>query len=275
MELLQAVILGVVQGLTEFIPVSSSAHLAVLPYIMKIQNVFLSSLSFDTALHGGTLLALLIYYHKEITKLTLAFLSGITTPERRKTNDFKLALYLIIGTVPAFLIGYYFKYYIETKLRGPVSIAVLLMGFGLILLLADKIGKKKKDIAKMSLVDSIIIGCAQALALMPGVSRSGITMTTSLFLGYDREASANYSFLLSIPAVAGAFAVKVPNILKTGSSVDLLLTGVGFIAAAISGYAGIVILLKVVKKYSFLPFVIYRLMIGAGLIILVVGMGAK
>ncbi len=263
MEILQSILLGVIQGLTEFLPVSSSAHLSALPQILGIHSPLLNSVGFDVALHAGTLCAILIYFRKKIADLLAGFAGGIASEKGRKKPDFKLSLFIIIATIPAVIAALIFQKQIEGVFRSPALTAAMLAVFGLILLLADKTGKRKKTMDKMGLADAVVIGLAQALALIPGVSRSGITITAGLFRGYKREDAAEFSFILSTVAVFGAIVFEFKDIIKEGAGAGFPVMLAGFAAAALSGMLAIKFLLSFVKKNSYLVFVIYRIALAA------------
>ena len=258
--------MGIIQGITEFLPVSSSAHLALYPKIFNVHSALLDSVSYDVALHAGTLVALVLFFWKRILTLIGAFLKGLASGEARKTQDFKMGLFVIIATIPGALVGYKWNKYIEETFRDPVKIGTLLAVFGLVLLLADKIGNKTRETGDMNFFDSIIIGIAQALALIPGVSRAGITITSGMFLGFKRKDAAEFSFIMSIPIVAGAFLLELKHLIKTASGDGLSLSLIGFAAAAITGIFTIKFMLDFVKKNSYVPFVIYRVVFGLALI---------
>jgi undecaprenyl-diphosphatase len=267
MDYLWSAILGIVQGLTEFLPVSSSAHLDVIPAIFKVNSPLLNSLTFDVALHGGTLLALVIFFWKKIVSLCRAFFTGLISKEARKNKEFWTAVYVLIAAIPAGLAGVLAGDRIEDSVREhPAVIGTMLLIFGIVLYLADRAGKKQKEIGEMRILDSIIIGCAQVLALIPGVSRSGSTIMASLFCGFKREDAAEFSFLLSIPVIAGAFLFKLKHILHTPGHEGKAIMVLGFLAAAISGYWAVRFLLGFVKKHSYLVFAIYRGIFGIFLI---------
>jgi undecaprenyl-diphosphatase len=266
MDYLHAIVMGIIQGLTEFLPVSSSAHLALYPKIFNVSSALLNSVSYDVALHAGTLLALLIFFRKKVLELLGAFFKGLAGAKARQTQDFKLGILIIAGTIPAVLAGYFLGDYLESAFRSPVKMASMLIIFGGVLWLADRAGKKRKEMAGMNLIDSLIVGFAQALALIPGVSRSGITISAGLFAGYKRKDAAEFSFLLSIPAVAGAFAMQAKHLLKSGTDEKVVLILLGFTASVIAGMLAIKFLLDFVSKKSFTPFVIYRFVIGAAIL---------
>ncbi|MCE5299391.1 MAG: undecaprenyl-diphosphate phosphatase [Spirochaetia bacterium] len=267
MNYVHAVIMGLIQGLTEFFPISSSAHLVLYPKLFASGSALLNSLSFDVALHAGTLAALVIFFWKQILRLLGAFFRGLAGGQAAKSADFKMALYIAAATVPAVFAGYFFGDYIEAKTRNPVFIGAVLIVFGLFLYAADRAGTKRKTQGAMNLADALLIGTAQALALIPGVSRSGITITTGLLAGYRREAAAEFSFILSIPAVFGAFAMQARNIMNISGG-EIMVTLSGFMAAAVSGLIAIKVLLDFVKNHNYTVFAAYRLILGAAIIII-------
>lgn len=250
MTIIQSIILGIVQGISEFLPISSSAHLIFIPWAL---NWPAHTLTFDVALHIGTLFALLLFFWKEwwgIIKSPLLWL-------------------LIIGCIPGAIAGLLGEKYFEETFRGPVTIAVFMIGLALLLWLAEIYGKKKRGLAAVNWLDALIIGVAQAFALMPGVSRSGITMTTGLFTGLSREAAAKFSFLLATPIILGAGLYKGYGLLKHGLPTDERAPFlIGMITAAVVGFFAIKYLLKYLQKNSFYLFIWYRIIVGIGLIVL-------
>jgi undecaprenyl-diphosphatase len=253
MDIVQAVVLGLVQGLGEFLPISSSAHLVLVPWLM---NWAYSGLTFDIALHVGTLIAVVIYFWKDWLRLLS---KGLTQPKEKEGTLF---WYLVLATIPGALIGFVLENIAETVFRNPVLIAFMLILLGVILYTVDRKGKKQIDVQHISLKTSLLIGLSQALAIIPGVSRSGITMTTALALGMTREGAARFSFLLSAPIILGAALVKVPKLIDNPSLIDAGFLA-GMIVACISGLAAIGFLLRYVQTKTFLPFVIYRFVLGA------------
>jgi len=262
MTITHAALLGIIQGFTEVLPISSSAHLILIPRLLGWSE---SGLTFDVALHLGTFIALSIYFRRDIVDLVVNFSSGLRQ-RRFNTPATRLPLYLIAGTIPAAIFGKTLEKPIEELFRqSPLLIAGFLMLFGLLLALADTIGPKKWKMDRITLKSSLLIGIAQCLALVPGVSRSGITITAALFLGFNRESAARFSFLLSLPIVAGAALLKVGHLVKSGippGEGGILLTGIA--TSAICGYLSVALLLKMVQRYSLYPFVWYRLVAGAG-----------
>ncbi len=264
---IEAFILGVVQGVSEFLPISSSAHLIVIPWLMKWKDAFINSLTFDVALHFGSLIALLAYFWREWIKLAREFFKGIYEKSTYSTSGRRLVWYIIIATIPGGLFGYLFEKKVETVLRNPFHIAIALIALGIVLYFADKQSEKNnRPFGKLTMKDSIIIGISQAFALIPGVSRSGITMTTALFLGLDREASARFSFLMATPIIMGAAFLKLHGLLHyfPGNEVRPFIWGV--IGSAIVSYLVIDGLLKYLRRHSFDIFVWYRIIFGVLLI---------
>lgn len=265
MDFLHALVLGALQGLTEVLPISSSAHLILLPHFLGWEA---SGLTFDVALHVGTLLALLVYFRNDIAKLVSDLVAGIreqsfALPQRR------LPLYIIAGCIPAAIVGKTLEEPIDAIFRSNlVLIALLLIGFGLALALSDHLGEKKKEIAEITLSTALLIGLAQSLALFPGVSRSGVTITAALFLGFSRSASARFSFLLSLPIVAGAGILKLWEMARKGvpaGELEVLIAGVA--TSALFGYLSVAFLLSYVQRYSLLPFVWYRVLVGVAALV--------
>ena len=269
MNIFNAIFLGLLQGATEFLPISSSGHLVLAEYFLGLEEV---GLSFDVALHLGTLLAILTYFRKDFMLMIRALLP-VTDPDDEILFHRKLALYIVLGTIPGGLAGFLLNDLVETIFRDPVLVASSLGGVALLLLWAERVGKKRRDIRAISLVDAIVIGTAQALAVVPGVSRSGITMTAALFGGFNRQAAARFSFMLSAPIIFGAGVYKVPEIISQGGeNGQFTFYLAGFLASALSGYLFIAWLLKFIRTRTFDIFAYYRLVLAA-IIYLVVFMG--
>ena len=268
-QILQAAILGLMQGLAEFLPISSSAHLVIIPEILGWPYL---GKAFDVALHFGTLMALVVVFKADV----LAILRGTRNMVLGKFMSFddnrpeetRLVQLLVVGCIPAAVIGLKFEDVIEAKLGGLYFVAAMLIAWGILLQLADR----KKTVAERSIPDltfkdAIIIGCAQAAALMPGTSRSGSTITMALFLGFSRTEAARFSFLLSLPVVAGASLLKGIKLASDPNTAQIL--GpllVGILVSAVSGFLCITYFLKYLRTHSFLPFVIYRIVLGLFLI---------
>ena len=263
MDSLHIVILAVVQGLTEFLPISSSAHLILVPAILGWPD---QGLLFDVAMHVGSLSAVVVYFRDELLRMTRAWLAHVF--HRQVSADARLAWWVIIGTVPAVIFGGLFKDTIETSLRSPLVIAATTIGFGLLLGLADRMARHRRDEYSMGLRDALTVGLFQALALIPGTSRSGITMTAGLFLGLNRDAAARFSFLLSIPIILASGLFKTRDLIASTQAIewDLLLLAIGL--SAVSAWLCIKLFLSLINRIGMMPFVIYRLLLGAMLLYL-------
>ncbi|MDA2923527.1 undecaprenyl-diphosphate phosphatase [Acidobacteria bacterium AH-259-L09] len=264
---LQAIFLGILQGATEFLPISSSAHLIVLPRFLGWESM---GLSFDVMLHGGTLLALLIYFRQEWMVITQQMLSRFSRTS--SADQARLLGALVVGTIPALLMGALFENVIEHRLRTPLVTVLTLSGFGLFLWWADRTGSQARKLESIRRRDGLIIGTAQALALIPGVSRSGVTITMALILGLSRADSARFSFLLGTPIIALATLARLYRLwhsqLCDFSSVVPLLIGVIF--SFISGFLCIKYFLRFLQTRTYLPFVVYRLLLAAFIFVLLV-----
>lgn len=265
MNLLHAAILGALQGLTEVLPISSSAHLILVPRLLKWPE---SGLTFDVALHLGTLIALSLYFWRDILDMGINSVRALSGGGLHSFAN-RLPFYIIAGSIPAAVVGKTLEGPIEEIFRkSPLLIALFLILFALLLALADTTGAKRWKMDRLALKGALIIGVAQCLALIPGVSRSGITITAALLLGFKREAAARFSFLLSLPIVAGAGILKVGHLAKTGvpagETAPLL---VGVAVSALFGYASVAFLLRLVQRHSLYPFVWYRLLAGGGVLV--------
>lgn len=261
----QAVLLALVQGLTEFLPISSSAHLILPAQLLGWPD---QGLAFDVAVHVGTLLAIVWYFRQEVVDLSSAWFSSVF--KRQHSEDSKLAWLLILATIPAGLSGILFNDFIEANLRSTAVIAFTTIFFGLVLWLADKRGSRQLNLSSLGVKQALIIGCSQALALIPGTSRSGITMTAALLLGFGRDAAARFSFLMSIPLIAAAGLLKTKELVESGSDNDWAMVALGTAVAFVSAYACIHLFLQFLERIGFTPFVIYRLLLGLILIALLV-----
>jgi undecaprenyl-diphosphatase len=261
MDNLHAIYLALLQGLTEFLPISSSAHLILLPRLLGWSD---QGLAFDVAVHVGTLVAVLAYFRVEVLHLLSAWFRSLGT--RQADADARLAWFVILGTLPAAVLGLLLHDVVETWLRSPLVIATATIGFGVLLGAADWRGRQRRDEHTLRVGDVVFIGLAQALALVPGTSRSGITMTAGLALGMTRSAAARFSFLLSIPLIMMAGGYETLKLVQQAEPVDWLsiLTGAG--VSAISAWLCIHFFLKLIERIGMLPFVVYRLLLGAVLL---------
>lgn len=274
-EILQAIVLGIVQGASEFLPISSSGHLILVPYFLNWHGV-VDSLSFDIALHIGTTVSVIVFFWKDWIELLSAFLKALPKGFSGVIVDTKAKLFsiLVIGSIPAAMIGFLLQDFIEKNVRQPLLVASLLVIFSLVLFTADKIGRQNREGAKIGFLDGILVGLSQCLALLPGVSRSGITITAGLFRGLDRESATRFSFLLSTPIIVGAGLLKIKEILhgSLGSGSQTVFFA-GFLAAAVSGFVAIKFLLKFVQTHNFNLFIVYRIILGVLIFVVVLVKG--
>jgi len=274
MLLWQAIILAIVQGLTEFLPVSSSAHLILLPWLSH-GHIPDPGLAFDVALHLGTLIAVVLYFSREWVQLILCGLGfhyPQRAPEHQVMQNRRLFWYLVAGTIPGALVGFLFEHRIEECLRDPVPIAIAMIVIALLMWYAEYSGRMDRHIEQTSLGDSLIIGTGQALALFPGVSRSGITISCGLFRGMTREAAARFSFLLATPLIAGAAAVEVPKLIKArhAGALDLPMStlAISVAVSAIVGYIVIAFFLQYLQTRTLKIFIYYRILFGIVVLLL-------
>jgi undecaprenyl-diphosphatase len=266
---LEALILGLVQGLTEFLPISSSAHVQIAQQLMNLSDLSKPQLTaFIATIQLGTELAVVSYFIKDIIRIGSSWLGWSIKPRSKMTSDTKLGWLVIIGTVPVLILGLAFRDFIENDVRNLWVIAYTLIGFGILLGLADFFGRKTKDIKDLNFSHGMLFGIGQALALVPGVSRSGGTITVGLMLGYTRQAAARYSFLLAIPAVLGSGLFQFFSSVADLSQDLLVATVVATIVSGLVGLSVIHYLLKYLQKGSFLPFVIWRVGVGVWLLVM-------
>jgi undecaprenyl-diphosphatase len=255
---LQIIILAIVQGLTEFLPISSSGHLVLVPYLFQWAD---QGLAFDVAVHVGSLAAVCIFFRKDIASLIsggVQVLGGnVKTPESR------MALAIALGTVPAALAGLLFASWIEQNLRDPAVIVYTLAGYGILMALADRYGRRERNISGVGYKDAFIIGCAQALALVPGTSRSGVTITAARLLGFERQDAARFSFLLSAPVILLAAAYKFVEMIAGDVSIAWGQLGLGALVSCVVAYISIEFFMRVVTRIGLAPFAIYRLILAA------------
>lgn len=263
----QAVVLGLVQAVTEFLPVSSSAHLTLLPRMLGWESPLLNSLVFDVALHAGTLAALLVYFRREIARLLQAWGKRGWTREGLRDPDSRLAWGIALGTIPAGLAAWKFQKPIETLFRSPEWIAFWLAAVGLLMVLGERFGRQQRGLEAITLKDALMIGLAQAAALAPGVSRSGITLVAGLGLGLTRPAAARFSFLLSIPTVLGAILFESRHLGPSLAGTGLIPVFAGVAAAGLAGYAGLRSLLAFLQRRPVYVFVAYRLLFAAAIVV--------
>ena len=272
MPLYQAIILALVQAFTEFLPISSTAHLIIFPWLAGWKD---PGLAFDVALHAGTLLALLLYFFKEWLKLLLCGLGlnyPAAAPAEEVAHNRKMFWYLVIGTIPAGIAGLLFHHQIEDTLRQPKIIGVSMVVIALLMWWADSKKDLTRKVEDSNLADGLVIGTAQALALWPGVSRSGITITAGLFRRLTREAATRFSFILSVPAIAGAVVMELPKLIKMhkagGLDLPLSTLAISILISAIAGYFVIAFFLRYLQTRTLKVFVFYRLLFGIIVLVL-------
>lgn len=269
MSWLEAILLGILQGLTEFLPISSSAHLAIFPQLFGRPD---PGASFTAVTQIGTELAVILYFAKDIWRIVVTWTQSLWRPGLRGHIDARMGWYIIMGTVPIAVAGVVLEDTIQSSFRNLWVIGANLVIFGLVLGIADRLGAKERSIDRLNLKDALLYGGAQMLALVPGVSRSGATISMGLALGYRREAATRYAFLLAIPAVIASAIFQIPDVnasAEPGMAKTLVATGVAFVV----GYAVVAWLLRYLRTRSFLPFVIYRVALGA-LVLILLSVGA-
>jgi undecaprenyl-diphosphatase len=263
MDSLQIVVLAIVQGITEFLPISSSGHLILVPYLTNWPD---QGLEFDVAVHVGTLSAIVIYFRRTLWEMARDWLHSVL--ERRPIGQSRLAWAVLLGTIPAGLTGLLLRQQIETTLRSPWVVACTTIGFALLLWAADRRAGQRSE-REVDWLDALSIGCAQALALVPGTSRSGVTITAGLFRGLSREAAARFSFLLAVPVMTAAGLEKFISYSGRPGDLDTHAIVLGAGLSALTGLACIHFFLKWLTRFGLLPYVIYRLALGAVLLIFV------
>jgi undecaprenyl-diphosphatase len=265
MSVVRAIVLGIVQGLTEFLPISSSGHLRIVPALLNWDD---PGAPFTAVIQLGTMAAVLLYFWKDLWRITAAWARSLRDRRLRNDKDARMGWYLIVATIPIALFGFAFKDQIKSGARDLRLIASMLIVFGIVLLVAERVGKRRKTIDQIDTRDGVSIGLAQTMALVPGVSRSGSTISAGLFLGYTREDAARFSFLLSVPAVvlSGLFELKDVGNGKGVPGVGV--TALAAVVAFVVGYASIAWLLRYLVNHSFTVFVVYRVVLGLLLFVL-------
>jgi len=259
LDFLKAVVLGLIQGLTEFLPISSSAHLRIFPELFGWGD---PGAAFTAVIQIGTELAVIIYFRKDIWRIGSAWIRSLFDPSLRGTLDARMGWYIIVGSLPIVVLGVLLKTVIERDFRSLWVIGTTLIVLGVVLGIADRVGRSERTFKQMSLNHAVYLGLAQAMALVPGVSRSGATISVGRFLGYDREAATRFAFLLAIPAVVGAGLFELKEIPGGDNAYGTWPTLVAAVVSFLVGYAAIAWLLRYVSTKSYLPFVVYRIALG-------------
>jgi undecaprenyl-diphosphatase len=270
LNLLQAIVLGVVQGLTEFLPISSSAHQRIVPAFLGWED---PGAAFTAITQLGTEAAVLIFFRHELWSVATKWLRALRDPSLRSHPDVRMGWYLVVATIPIGILGYTFQDQIESGARDLWLIGTVLIVFALVLGYADRVGRHERDVEHLSTRDGILIGLAQSLALVPGVSRSGATMSAGLLLGLNRPAAARFSFLLAVPAVvaSGRFELKGVISGEKGGDDPIGYVAVATVIAFVVGYAAIAWLLRYLAHHSVRLFVVYRIVLGSTVLLLVAG----
>ena len=271
MNFLEAIILGIVQGLTEFLPVSSSAHVQIASELMQVPGLSdknSATTAFIATIQLGTEAAVLIYFAKDISRLVKAWFRGVFNSKLRSNADYKMAWLVIIASIPVGLAGYLLREFIQETVRTLWVVAFTMILFAAILYLADRYGRKQKEVADMTFNTALGFGLGQALAVIPGVSRSGASISFGLFAGFNRAAAARFSFLIGIPAVLASGLIEFKDSYQQLDAAALSGTIVATITSFVVGYAVIAGLLKYLNKGSFMPFVIWRLVVGIALLVM-------
>lgn len=254
--------LALVQGLTEFLPVSSSAHSIILPRWLGWED---QGLDFDVATHFGTLCAVLVYFRKRLVDLSVASFQYVRTFE--SSEDSRYAVYLVLATLPIVIVGWLSKGLVETHFRSIVIIGSATLLFGLLLLVADRVGQRTKKETGLTVWSALLIGLAQVLALLPGTSRSGVTITCALFLGFTRTTAARFSFLLAIPTIGAASVLTLVDLVRATEPVNWVALAIACITSFVAAYLCIDFFLKLVEKIGMVPFVVYRVLLGGGILV--------
>ena len=259
MSNLEAIVLGLVQGLTEFLPISSTGHLRIVPAFLGWED---PGAAFTAVVQLGTMAAVLLYFRADLWRIATAWLRSLRDPRARSEFDARMGWFIILGTIPIGIFGLAFKDQIENGARDLYLIGSALIVLGLVLLLAEKVGSREREVESLTLRDALVVGGAQALALVPGVSRSGSTITAGLFVGLNRAAAARFSFLLSVPAVVLSGLFELPDAVD-GSGASAGALAVATLLAFVSGYASIAFLLRFLVSHTTAVFVVYRVALGA------------
>lgn len=276
---LMALLLGLLQGATEFLPISSSAHLYAIPYLFGVADPLLSSLAFGATIHLGTLAAVLIALRRDVVRLTRVAVETLTSLGRRRGEaaDERLILAIVVGTVPAVLLGLAAGDALESAVRTPLVVVAAVIAGALLLWFSERVGTRERPLQSVGVIDGLMIGCAQAVALIPGISRSGATISGGLLLGFRRDAAARFGFLLGIPAIAGAGAIELRHLLESSedlaASAPLLIIGV--LSAFVSGLVAIKLLFRILDGGSTRIFIVYRFAFAAVLLLTMLQRGGQ
>ena len=261
MGLFQALILGIVQGATEFLPISSSGHLVLVPAALEWAS---PSLIYDTTVHLATLFAVVAVFWRDLIGLICSWWRGLCRGQPLNTVESRLAWWVILGTIPGILAGLFLEETIESFFESPRTVGVFLLITAVIIILAEVFGRRRRALTEIEWLDSLLIGIGQATAIAPGISRSGVTISVGMFRGFTREAAARFSFILSVPIIAGAWLVQLIKLVRQGELLaEAPLLVIGFVTALVCGYVAIRILLAYLRKRSLYPFAVYCVIVGS------------
>ena len=265
MTVFQVIVLAIVQGLTEFLPISSSGHLVLVPVFIGWTD---QGLAFDVAVHFGSLLAVLLFFRNDIRALLRG---GIQVLDAKfESIESRMALGIALGTVPAAVAGLAFAGWIEANLRSPAVVVVTLSGYAVLMILADRLGRRTREISSITIKEALLIGIAQALALVPGTSRSGVTITAAMALGFERQDAARFSFLLAVPVILLATVFSLDGLANSGAPVAWGQLAIGVLVSGIVAYLSIEFFMRFVSRIGLMPFAIYRLALAAVILYVVI-----
>lgn len=271
-NLLQAAVLGVVEGLTEYLPVSSTGHLTIVERMLGLPTDSDPVTAFTAVIQVGAILAVILYFRHEIVAVVRAFLTGIRHPEARQSADYRLAWYVVVGSIPVGIAGLLLRHVIEGPLRSLWAVAIGLIAWSAVMVYAERTARQQRSESDLTMRDAVVVGMVQVVSLVPGVSRSGATISAGLVLGLDRVAATRFAFLLSIPALVGAGAFELPSAVgQDGIGVGALV--VGTVMSFVVGYASIAWLLRFVARHSIAKFVPYRLLVAVGVLVALLAFG--
>ena len=265
MDLIQILVLAIVQGLTEFLPISSSAHLILSPYLFGFAD---QGLAFDIAVHLGSLFAVMLYFRREVVAVTGDWFKSLPASGTSTANS-RLGWAIILGTIPVVIAGLLMKSLVEHEFRSPLLIAVTTIGFGLLLWWADARASRSRELNSLGWKDALFVGLAQALALVPGTSRSGITMTAALMLGFNRRSASRFSFLLAIPTILMSATLVTRDLIESDAAIDWTALGLGVILSFLAALTTIHYFLRFIERMGMKPFVIYRLLLGLAILAII------
>jgi undecaprenyl-diphosphatase len=270
LDILKAIVLGLVQGLSEFLPVSSSGHLIIVPYVLRWES-FVQNLPFDVALHLGTAIALLAYFWRDWWRLVTSFFGRLGEGREGllRDPDARLLLILLVGSIPAAIVGLLFESVVEERVRQPWVVGIMLVVFALVLAWAELRRRGHRRFEHLTFRDGLVIGAWQAISLVPGVSRSGSTITGGLLRGLDKETATRFSFLLATPAIVGAALLSAGDMISEGAGGDADIFVAGFVASVLSSFVVIRFMLAYIRRHDFRVFVVYRVMAGLAVVGLV------